>query len=311
MKPKYHTALGLITALALAVVSAPVQAEDLSYETHSFTTFRDWMSPEVQDAWDQGYTGGGTFMVVVDQFKSTTTYNGNLWGGDARVAATHGTWTYREAKMIAPYSWVRPRDFSDTSEIILSPHRTGIINLSFGMNAGAGYDVERLRWSPREASIISNAKSGDAIVTKSAGNDNIAVDAATAAGKQDYLALALIGADSAIFVGALNHNGTPTHKASKTYYSNFAGDNKTVQDQYLMVGVEARKTGLAGTSFAAPIVAGYAAILGSKFRGAKESQIAQQLLDTARTDTIHNYDAAIHGRGEASLSRALAPISIR
>ncbi|MFM2349671.1 MAG: hypothetical protein RIR04_637, partial [Pseudomonadota bacterium] len=39
-------------------------------------------------------------------------------------------------------------------------------------------------------------------------------------------------------------------------------------------------------------------------------QITNQLLDTARTDTILGYDVSIHGQGEASLSRALAPVSI-
>jgi hypothetical protein len=35
------------------------------------------------------------------------------------------------------------------------------------------------------------------------------------------------------------------------------------------------------------------------------------LLKTARKDTLLNYNAATFGMGEASLSRALAPLSIR
>jgi subtilisin family serine protease len=70
-------------------------------------------------------------------------------------------------------------------------------------------------------------------------------------------------------------------------------------------------TGLAGTSFAAPIVSGYAAIIGSKFRTATPTQITNQLLTTARQDTIANYNAAMHGRGEASLARALSPVTIK
>jgi subtilisin family serine protease len=69
-------------------------------------------------------------------------------------------------------------------------------------------------------------------------------------------------------------------------------------------------TNLYGTSFAAPQVSAYAAIIGSKFTTATPLQITDQLLDTARTDTIQGYDVAIHGQGEASLSRALAPQSI-
>jgi subtilisin family serine protease len=69
-------------------------------------------------------------------------------------------------------------------------------------------------------------------------------------------------------------------------------------------------TALYGTSFAAPVVSGYAAVLGSKFTKATPTQIANRLLDSARTDTITGYDVSIHGQGEASITRALAPASI-
>ena len=62
---------------------------------------------------------------------------------------------------------------------------------------------------------------------------------------------------------------------------------------------------------AAPVVSSYSAVLGSKFTRATPTQIVDRLLSTARTDTIANYDVGIHGRGEASISRALAPASIR
>jgi hypothetical protein len=39
--------------------------------------------------------------------------------------------------------------------------------------------------------------------------------------------------------------------------------------------------------------------------------VTNQLLATARTDTLTNYSASRYGRGEASLSRALAPVAIR
>ncbi|WP_245466973.1 MULTISPECIES: S8 family serine peptidase [unclassified Mesorhizobium] len=77
-----------------------------------------------------------------------------------------------------------------------------------------------------------------------------------------------------------------------------------------LVGVEGDKTGLYGTSFAAPIISGYAAIIGSKFTKATPVQITNDLLNTARTDTLANYDPSIYGKGEASLSRALAPVAI-
>ena len=83
-----------------------------------------------------------------------------------------------------------------------------------------------------------------------------------------------------------------------------------MQNQFLTVGVRGDLTRLYGTSLAAPVVSGYAAVLGSKFTSATPTQITRRLLDTARTDTINGYNASVHGKGEASLTRALAPISI-
>jgi len=77
-----------------------------------------------------------------------------------------------------------------------------------------------------------------------------------------------------------------------------------------VVGVAANKTGLAGTSFAAPIVSGYAAIIGSKFPTWTPTQVTNRLLTTARKDTLVNYNATTYGVGEASLANALAPNSI-
>jgi subtilisin family serine protease len=168
-------------------------------------------------------------------------------------------------------------------------------------------------WSPRETSILSHAN-GAAVVVKAAGNEQIAVGT-TFEGKIDYLSRDLIGKPTAIFVGALDRHGTPANRASIASYSNFAGTDPRVQEQFLMVGVMGgllaeSGTNLQGTSFAAPQVSSYAAILGSKFTGATAQNITDQLLDTARTDTIRGYDITLHGQGEASLSRALAPISI-
>ncbi len=137
------------------------------------------------------------------------------------------------------------------------------------------------------------------------------LNTANAAGRIDLLSRDLIGAQSVIFVGALSSNGTTKDRASLASYSNFAGATTAVQEQFLVVGVNSSATGLSGTSFAAPIVSGYAAIVKSKFTGASHTQIATRLLDTARRDTIAGYNPAVHGQGEASLSRALAPAKLR
>jgi subtilisin family serine protease len=118
-------------------------------------------------------------------------------------------------------------------------------------------------------------------------------------------------------------------------YSNYAGNDADVQSRFLVAsggtpfasgwvavnGVPISGTTIdpntgetlsgAGTSYAAPRVAGYVAILRSKFPNLNAEKSASIMLDTARYDTLScnpNCNPAIYGKGEASLSRALAPV---
>jgi len=275
--------------------------------TASAQVVQPWMSAEIGQAWRQGYRGQGTTITVIDDFRSNYGIRGKLTG--TVQIGRHGNWTHKEANMIAPRATMRAIDFGDNRSVSLY-RGLNVLNLSYGMVAQAGYGT--IGWSAREASIINHAKRGNAIISKAAGNDyGVAVGAPTRSGEFDYLNRDLIGAPTAIFVGALNKDGTVSSKATMASYSNVAGNNVAVQRQFVVVGVEANKTGLAGTSFAAPIVSGYAAILGSKFNRSTPTQITNQLLNTARKDTIAGYNPAIHGRGEASIARALAPFAIR
>ena len=266
-----------------------------------------WMSGEVAAAWADGYEGQGATITVVDEF-SGDRFAGNLDG--SRAVKTHGGWTALQAQMIAPKADLRTRDYySNAGSAVPLASGLNVINGSYGIIASrqlALGEFDRI-----EQSVIGHAQNGTAVVTKAAGNYAIAVDGTDNAGDLDALNGALIGTQSNLFVGALNRNGSPDAKANLASYSNYAGSNAQVQGQFLVVGVDSGATGLAGTSFAAPIVAGYAAILGSKFTSATPTQITNQLLDTARTDTINGYNVAIHGQGEASITRALAPSSLR
>jgi subtilisin family serine protease len=299
-----------VTATAFMLLSAPaaVAQSTVADVAPRALALQGWMSGDVGTAWSQGYKGQGVTITVVDDFKSQSGYYGDL--GTGTKLLRHGEWTRLQASMIAPKATMRAKDFTSTSAVSLA-RGLNVLNLSYGMFANAGLTNSQIGWSSRESSIISYATKGSALVSKAAGNDGIAVGGVTAGGKQDYLASALVGTKSAIFVGALTTNGSTTKPASMASYSNFAGADPTVQSQYLVVGVEGHKTGLYGTSFAAPVVAGYGAILGSKFTKATPTQITNQLLTTARKDTVRNYDAFTYGQGEASLARALAPKSIR
>lgn len=299
-------ALASLTSIS-ALAQNSLVLPTLEFQSQS-GILQSWMNPEVGGAWSKGYKGSGVTITTIDDFRSSNRLSGNF--GTGMQSLRHGEWTSTEAKMIAPEATMKFQDFSQNAAVGLS---TGlnVLNLSYGMLARAGYNSNNIGWSSRENSIISYAKNGLAVVSKAAGNDSVAIGAANSAGNVDYLNLALKGAKSAIFVGALSSNGTTASKASLASYSNKAGADVTVQRQFLVVGVEGSKTGLYGTSFAAPIISGYSAILGSKFTSASPTQIANQLLNTARSDTISNYSAAVHGRGEASIARALAPTIIR
>ena len=268
-------------------------------------TLQSWMSPEVGDAWRQNYKGSGVTITVVDDFRSRSRFTGNLGYGVANTR--HGEWTYNEALMIAPSATMRADDFNTAGAVALN-RGLNVLNLSYGMYIAPNV---AFRWGSQEQSIVNYATNGNAVISKAAGNDAVAINSVNRNGQIDALNYSLKGTKSAIFVGALSKNGTPTSQASMASYSNTAGIDTTVQKQFLVVGVEGNKTGLYGTSFAAPIVSGYAAIIGSKFTSANATQITNQLLNTARQDTIASYNASIHGRGEASLTRALAPVAIK
>jgi subtilisin family serine protease len=307
---KLNTTITL--AMAAMLVSSPVLAQKRpgggsGGSSSPSPVVQPWMSPEVSEAWSQGYRGQGVTITVVDDFRSNWGYYGNLTGTTELLR--HGEWTLKEASMIAPSATMRAHEFTSGSRVSLNKG-LNVLNLSYGMMAPAGYSS--IRWSAQESSIIDYARKGTAVISKAAGNDyGTAVGSPNANGQLDYLNRDLIGAQAAIFVGALNANGTTSSPAGMASYSNVAGANSTVQNQFLVVGVEGNKTGLYGTSFAAPIVSGYAAIVSSKFTKATPTQVTNQLLNTARTDTIAGYNPAVHGKGEASIARAIAPVSIK
>jgi subtilisin family serine protease len=295
-------------AATLTALAGAAPAQELSFGTLSTPPLQGWMSSEVGQAWSQGYRGRGATITVIDDFSSRNYLVGRLTGG--WTVGTHGMQTYFQSSLVAPEARFRIQDFTNTRSVRLT-RNFDVFNLSYGMFAEDGYDVNDIWWGAREGSVINHARSGNALVVKAAGNDGVAIGTATALGEQDYLASALVGMQSALFVGALDRNGSVDALASMASYSNTAGTDVQVQRQFLTVGVDTSKMGLAGTSFAAPIVSGYGAIVYSKFRTATPTQIANRLLDTARTDTVMNYDPSVYGRGEVSLTRALAPAAIR
>lgn len=114
--------------------------------------------------------------------------------------------------------------------------------------------------------------------------------------------------DKSLLVGALDQEG-----GSIASYSNQAGsyaerfvvaDGRGLQD--------ADGNYAQGTSFAAPRVAGYVAIVRQKFPNLSAANTASVILDTALWNAKWGdksaANMAVYGQGEASLGRALAPV---
>lgn len=161
----------------------------------------------------------------------------------------------------------------------------------------------------------------DAVVTKAAGNDAIKSE-------KDPLTYVLAH-DSTInpnllIVGGLTKDGSVNAKADLYSETNVAGTDPLIQNRFLLAnayvniaensisvdGYLSPDSWASGTSFAAPRVAGYAAVLRQKFPNLTGANTADILLATARYDTLKCYpncDKTIYGQGEASLSRAMSP----
>jgi subtilisin family serine protease len=112
--------------------------------------------------------------------------------------------------------------------------------------------------------------------------------------------------EKTVLVGALDRAG-----GGIASYSNRAG---AYGERFLLAegtALSLDDTPIVGTSFAAPRVSGYAAIIRQKFPNLSAENTAKVLLDTARWNSGWGpRDAeriAIYGRGEADLGRALAP----
>ena len=304
---------------------------DLTFDDYPNYTrpgsYQDWMHADVGLAHYLGFTGTKSHLIIVDDHVTGSGISGNLDGTTHDEG--HGFFTSLQARLVAPGASHDDVHWDQTAPITnyyLGTAAVNVVNMSYGQYASAGYDPSLVDLGSLSDSIIAEAQAGTGVFVKAAGNTSGGTVDGTARLRlgsprpvtvQDYLNLQLIGAEGALFVGALDGNGTAEAPASIASYSTIAGGNELVQNMFLVAGVDSSAMGgLAGTSFAAPIVSGYAAIIGDKFEANLSglvnpgALVVDQLLATARKDTILNYSASVHGMGEADLSRALAPDKI-
>jgi len=181
-----------------------------------------------------------------------------------------------------------------------------------------------------ESSRTDAIHTADAVVIKASGNE--IVDSGWIADNIAFVRDSSTG-PRALIVGALD-DWAQNGGARIASYSNFAGDNTEIQQRFLVeyggsplselsvscpsgvpgclgLGLLLGNADTAGTSFAAPRVAGHAALLRDKFPNLIGSQSADILLDTATTEGIICHPSCpvrTYGQGRVDIGRALAPV---
>lgn len=319
-----------------------------------------WYGTDGDDgAHDLGFTGIGARITVIDDFTSGDLIKGRLTSDDIEDRQ-HGDWTSLQASLVAPGAagaadcsaqQPGPCQIDFGSDQAFLPHSSlfDTVNLSYGLHARAAFASAFNTWEnlgDPHASVLRAVKHDMAFAAKAAGNDSAAIGDSVQ-GRVDVLSQQFVrvieGWDTSfgptapvIFVGALDWNPDGTGGAQGTEslasYSNYAGNDLSVQSHFLVVGVEGGRTTtdslanygrdcgsvdgtcLYGTSFAAPIVTGYAAIVFDKYQtgtySPDPSDVAATLLESAHGLNLpggSNYDRSIYGMGEACLSCALGP----
>jgi hypothetical protein len=306
-------------------------------------------SADVLAAWNAGWTGKGVNVLMVDGYSdiascnnssischgiNTMMINNLVSPGATQFALDYGT--------VGTTISGSAKDSSNTN--LTSAKSINVVNASFGTNwIGNGFtsaygqiptssDITTHLASAQSSitawtnffsgsTSVSNLNNvGSAVIVKSAGNDGI--DANYDQFVKSYAANNSINS-RLLIVGALDKNGTVSSKATISNYSNTAGATANVANRFVVangntpygnssVGINGFTAAAgSGTSYAAPIVAGYAAVVMQKFPNLSAANTSNIILDTARTDTLSCHpscSSAIYGKGEASLSRALAPV---
>jgi hypothetical protein len=304
-------------------------------------------STDVLAAWNKGWTGKGVNILISDSFANRAgcadchgvvvmmmsdliapgaskfgldfAFTSNFTGTAFDIAGAN--LTSSKAINVINMSWglVNPGDSWNCNNGCGTAPDTGRFNTGIAATATAHNNLINVLNSVTSVTNLSNFS--NAVITASAGNDNLDT-------KYKLTALALSGntnvASRLLVVGALDKNGTVASPATRASYSNYAGDNTAISDRFVMangtmpwtagsvkIGGTNVEGDYSGTSFAAPLVAGYAAVVMQKFPNLSAANTSNIILDTARTDTLSCHptcSSAIYGKGEASLSRALAPV---
>ena len=292
--------------------------------------------PDVISAWNNGWTGKGVNVVIADNL---------LQNHGVVVTSLVARYAYGATYYGIPLDYDMYKNTGNVFNIngafanLSVNQKVGVINTSFGANYSYGTSDSQRAIVDNSMSIlrsnwlnIMNGISGyvykgldltDAVLVKSAGNNTITAD------KESFVksyAYDLNISKRLLVVGALSYDSN--NKGYISSYSNTAGTDNKISTRFVVAsgatpfnygdisvnGILVPSTDLGsnmGTSYAAPRIAGYTAILRQKFPNLNAELTTNIILQTATYETLAcnpNCDKTVYGQGAASLSRALAPV---
>ena len=248
-----------------------------------------WVTPEIKEAWKQGYIGQNIDIKIMDDYIKDWGYRYTLHGRERVTIVPHGVRVENIASDIAPGSNITRGPKWEINYNNPELFDYDIINMSFGYSPKV-LDEERI------ARVKTLPITDRALIVKSAGNSGSACTLNTVCTPENIELINGHG-DQILIVGALDH----TNRIAN--YSNRAG---LLKDNYVVDNSNYTIT-TGGTSFSAPTVTGKAAIIKSKFNNLNGSQLANIIKTTADDLGAPGVDE-VYGHGRVNLSRALSPV---
>ena len=239
-----------------------------------------YQTAAVQAAYLAGYTGQGSTALNLDW---STHSNPD---GASHQTVTNGI--IAGSGGVATYATLVPVTYAAT---VSTSNWIGIIsNTLAGMSNGQTLNLSAYTTGTSSTAITAPTTVPSIVVTMAAGNDG-----QPTLNKSETAALYNSAYKSnLILVGALGADGNIAS------YSSTAG---AAADRFV-VDYGTSTTPYSGTSYSAPRVAGYAAIIKQKYPNATGEQIAAAILNTAVLKP--GWDPVIYGKGQVDLTAALS-----
>ena len=249
----------------------------------------------------QGITGEGVSIAVVDGFKHNVTHGAHVKTIVDSIATGASVTAVNNAES----------DGSPDTNILFNTtilNDYDIVNASWGLylekedlKSGGLSDATSITQLHNELTAIGLTPKyrGNALQVIAAANDSKSCATIT---QCNVVAInAALRNENFVVVGALNDEGTKLDS-----YSNKAG---LLMNNFISAPVWETSEGARGTSYAAPIVSGTAALIMDKFNNTNANNTLDIIFSTADDLGVKGVDA-VYGHGRLNIGRALSPVGM-